>query len=96
VLRALAAGAAVSDDMLWQTELCPHAAGEFSMAVVQANLVMEDQAHVLSSPVAALVGISDGHGGPNASWILRSSLFPHVQRKSISLLFSVYYFFLNF
>ncbi|KAK1677320.1 hypothetical protein QYE76_038168 [Lolium multiflorum] len=35
-------GGAATDGMLWQTELCPHAAGEFSMAAAQANLVMED------------------------------------------------------
>uniref|UniRef100_A0ACD6A819 Uncharacterized protein n=1 Tax=Avena sativa TaxID=4498 RepID=A0ACD6A819_AVESA len=73
-------GAAAADGMLWQTELRPHAAGEFSMAAAQANLVMEDQAQVLASPAATLVGVYDGHGGPDASRFLRSSLFPHVQR----------------
>ncbi|CAM0876361.1 unnamed protein product [Alopecurus aequalis] len=73
-------GAAAADGMLWQTELRPHAAGEFSMAAAQANLIMEDQAQVLASPAATLVGVYDGHGGPDASRFLRSSLFPHVQR----------------
>uniref|UniRef100_A0A453LUP0 protein-serine/threonine phosphatase n=1 Tax=Aegilops tauschii subsp. strangulata TaxID=200361 RepID=A0A453LUP0_AEGTS len=73
-------GAAAADGMLWQTELRPHAAGEFSMAAAQANLVMEDQAQVLASPSATLVGVYDGHGGPDASRFLRSALFPHVQR----------------
>ena len=73
-------GAAAADEMLWQTELRPHAAGEFSMAAAQANLVMEDQAQVLASPADTLVGVYDGHGGPDASRFLRSRLFPHVQR----------------
>ena len=76
-------GAAAADGMLWQTELRPHAAGEFSMAAAQANLIMEDQAQVLASPAATLVGVYDGHGGPDASQFLRSSLFPHVQRTRI-------------
>jgi hypothetical protein len=52
--------------MLWQTELHPHAAGEFSMATALANLVMEDQAQVLASPAATLVSVYDGHGRPQA------------------------------
>jgi pyruvate dehydrogenase phosphatase len=66
--------------MLWQSELRPHAAGEFSIAAVQANVTMEDQAQVLASPAATLVGVYDGHGGPDASRFLRSRLFPYVQR----------------
>nr|AAW29521.1 BTH-induced protein phosphatase 2C 2 K2 form [Oryza sativa Indica Group] len=73
-------GAAAADGMLWQTELRPHAAGEFSMAAAQANLAMEDQAQVLASPAATLVGVYDGHGGADASRFLRSRLFPLVQR----------------
>ncbi|KAF0915082.1 hypothetical protein E2562_033197 [Oryza meyeriana var. granulata] len=73
-------GAAAADGMLWQTELRPHAAGEFSMAAAQANLAMEDQAQVLASPSATLVGVYDGHGGADASRFLRSRLFPHIQR----------------
>jgi pyruvate dehydrogenase phosphatase len=73
-------GAAAADGMLWQSELRPHAAGEFSIAAVQANVPMEDQAQVLASPAATLVGVYDGHGGPDASRFLRSRLFPYVQR----------------
>ncbi|XP_062212481.1 probable protein phosphatase 2C 34 [Phragmites australis] len=72
--------AAAADGMLWETELRPHAAGEFSMAAAQANVTMEDQAQVLASPSTTLVGVYDGHGGPDASRFLRSRLFPHVER----------------
>jgi pyruvate dehydrogenase phosphatase len=82
-------GAAAADGMLWQTELRPHAAGEFSMAAAQANLTMEDQAQVLASPSATLVGVYDGHGGVDASRFLRSQLFPHVQRAFGCLFASV-------
>jgi hypothetical protein len=77
--------------MLWQMELRPHAAGEFSMATAQANLVMEDQAQVLASPATTLVSVYDGHARPHTSRFLRSSLFLHVQRMSITLIFSVCY-----
>uniref|UniRef100_A0A0E0LGC7 protein-serine/threonine phosphatase n=1 Tax=Oryza punctata TaxID=4537 RepID=A0A0E0LGC7_ORYPU len=66
------------DELTWQAELTAHAAGEFSMAAAQANAVMEDQAQVMASPGATLVGIYDGHGGPDASRFLRSRLFPLV------------------
>uniref|UniRef100_J3MI52 protein-serine/threonine phosphatase n=1 Tax=Oryza brachyantha TaxID=4533 RepID=J3MI52_ORYBR len=66
------------DGLTWQAELRPHAAGEFSMAAAQANAEMEDQAQVMPSPEATLVGVYDGHGGPDASRFLRSRLFPLV------------------
>lgn len=89
-------GTAAADGMLWQTELRPHAAGEFSMAAAQANMVMEDQAQVLASPAATLVGVYDGHGGPDASRFLRSRLFPHVQREFDCCLLGSVFFFLSF
>jgi len=89
--------AAAADGMLWQTELRPHAAGEFSMAAAQANLAMEDQAQVLASPSDTLVGVYDGHGGADASRFLRSRLFPHVQRAfGCCLLLVSAFFFLAF
>jgi hypothetical protein len=51
---------------------------------------------VLASPVAALVGVYDGHGMPYPSQFLRSSLFPHAQLTSITPLFSINYFLPNF
>jgi hypothetical protein len=52
-------GAAATDGTLW-----PHAAGEFSMAAAQANLVMEDQAQVLASTAATLVERTTATAGP--------------------------------
>ncbi|XP_020095520.1 probable protein phosphatase 2C 78 isoform X1 [Ananas comosus] len=70
----------VGDGLLWDLDLKPHAMGEFSIAVVQANNALEDQGQVLTSPSATFVGIYDGHGGPEASRFVRSRLFPHLQR----------------
>ena len=74
--------AAAADGMLWQTELRPHAAGEFSMAAAQANLAMEDQAQVLASPSDTLVGVYDGHGGPEAARFVNRRLFSLIQGES--------------
>jgi pyruvate dehydrogenase phosphatase len=73
-------------------ELRPHAAGELSVADALANLAMEDQEQVLASPEAALVGIFDGHGRPDTSRFLRSSLSPIVQHYCAFL----HYFLPNF
>ena len=63
--------------------LSPYLKAIFQLSFAQANLIMEDQAQVLASPAATLVGVYDGHGGPDASRFLRSSLFPHVQRTPL-------------
>lgn len=69
------------DGLLWHTDLKPHASGDFSIAVVQANSSLEDQAQVLTYPSATYVGVYDGHGGPEASRFINSRLFPHIHSK---------------
>ncbi|RWR78009.1 putative protein phosphatase 2C 63 [Cinnamomum micranthum f. kanehirae] len=71
------------DGLLWHTDLKPHASGDFSIAVVQANSSLEDQAQVLTYPSATYVGVYDGHGGPEASRFINSHLFPHIHRISL-------------
>lgn len=66
------------DGLLWHTELKPHASGDFSMAVVQANSSLEDQSQVLTSPSATYVGVYDGHGGPEAARFVNRHLFPYL------------------
>ncbi|OIT27506.1 PREDICTED: probable protein phosphatase 2C 63 [Nicotiana attenuata] len=68
------------DGLLWHTELKPHASGDFSMAVVQANSSLEDQSQVLTSPSATYVGVYDGHGGPEASRFVNRHLFPYLHK----------------
>ncbi|XP_020584269.1 probable protein phosphatase 2C 78 [Phalaenopsis equestris] len=76
-------GAAISgvgDGLLWHMELKPHASGDFSIAVAQANSSLEDQGQVLTSPFGTYVGVFDGHGGPEASRFVNTRLFRHLQK----------------
>ncbi|KAJ6810801.1 putative protein phosphatase 2C 78 [Iris pallida] len=66
------------DGLQWQMKLRPHPYGDFSIAVAQANSSLEDQAQVFASPLATLIGVYDGHGGPEASRFLKSRLFAHL------------------
>jgi hypothetical protein len=53
--------------------------GDLSMAVVQANTSLEDQCQVKAGPFATLVGIYDGHGGPDAARFIAHRLFPKIE-----------------
>ncbi|RRT53884.1 hypothetical protein GW17_00033448 [Ensete ventricosum] len=63
------------DGLLWYKDSGQHINGEFSMAVVQANNLLEDQSQIESGPLSLLdtgpygtfVGVYDGHGGPETS-----------------------------
>ncbi|MQL89933.1 hypothetical protein Taro_022526 [Colocasia esculenta] len=74
-------GAGAGGDVLqWHVDLKPHASGDFSVAVVQANHALEDQAQVWTSPSATYVGVYDGHGGPDASRFINRRLFPYLNK----------------
>ncbi|KAI5401115.1 hypothetical protein KIW84_065815 [Lathyrus oleraceus] len=66
--------------LLWHTDLKPHASGDFSIAVAQANYSLEDQSQVFTSPSATYVGVYDGHGGPEASRFVNNRLFPYLHK----------------
>lgn len=68
------------DGLLWDMDLKPHASGDFSIAVVQANSSLEDQSQVLTSPSGTYVGVYDGHGGPEASRFVNRHLFPFLHK----------------
>ncbi|OIW06877.1 hypothetical protein TanjilG_19526 [Lupinus angustifolius] len=68
------------DGLLWHTELKPHAFGEFSIAVAQANYSLEDQSQVFTSPSATYIGVYDGHGGPETSRFINRHLFSHLHK----------------
>ncbi|KAL0334939.1 UNVERIFIED_CONTAM: putative protein phosphatase 2C 63 [Sesamum radiatum] len=70
------------DGLLWHMDLKPHASGDFSIAVVQANSSLEDQSQVFTSPSATYVGVYDGHGGPEASRFVNRHLFPYLHKFS--------------
>lgn len=77
------------DGLLWYKDKGQHSNGEFSMAVVQANSLLEDQSQVesgsLSSnesgPSGTFVGIYDGHGGPETSRFINDHLFQHLKSE---------------
>ncbi|XP_075520828.1 putative protein phosphatase 2C 63 [Primulina tabacum] len=69
-----------TDGLMWHLDLKPHASGDFSIAVVQANSSLEDQSQVFTSPSATYVGVYDGHGGPEASRFVNRHLFPYLHK----------------
>ncbi|XP_057511077.1 probable protein phosphatase 2C 64 [Actinidia eriantha] len=76
------------DGLLWYKDTGQHFHGEFSMAVVQANNLLEDQSQVESGclsthdsgPFGTFVGVYDGHGGPETSRYVNEYLFQHFKR----------------
>lgn len=85
------------DALLWHKDLCPHVYGEFSMAVVQANPLLEDHSQVESGPLSMIepgpqgtfAGIYDGHGGPEVARFINQKLFANV--KSMCHIHFLYY-----
>lgn len=75
------------DGLLWYKDLGQHMNGEFSMAVVQANSLLEDQSQIESGnltvhesgPFGTFVGVYDGHGGPETSRYINDHLFQHLK-----------------
>lgn len=75
------------DGLLWYKDSGRHVHGEFSMAVVQANSILEDQSQlesgsmssVESGPQGTFVGVYDGHGGPEASRFINNHLFNNIK-----------------
>ncbi|KAE9611553.1 hypothetical protein Lal_00011625 [Lupinus albus] len=76
------------DGLLWYKDSGQHFHGEFSMAVIQANNLLEDQSQVESGtlstnefgPCGTFVGVYDGHGGPETSRFINDHLFQHLKR----------------
>lgn len=76
------------DGLLWYKDTGQHLDGEFSMAVIQANNLLEDQSQIESGPLSSLepgpygtfIGVYDGHGGPETSRYINSHLFPNLKR----------------
>lgn len=72
-----------TDGLMWHKDLGTHVNGEFSMAVIQANNLLEDHSQLESGPLSALqsgplgtfIGVYDGHGGPEAARFVNDNLF---------------------
>lgn len=75
------------DGLLWYRDLGRCSAGEFSMAVVQANQVLEDQSQLESGPLGTFVGVYDGHGGPHASRYVCDHLYRHFRGRRFAFPF---------
>ncbi|RWV79249.1 hypothetical protein GW17_00059651 [Ensete ventricosum] len=81
------------DGLLWYKDLGRLANGDFSMSVVQANSLLEDQSQIESgslslhglAPYGTFVGIYDGHGGPETSRYINDHLFHHLKSKFLKL-----------
>jgi len=86
VIGSTFAGREGRDGLLWFRDVGKYASGDFSMAVVQANQVLEDQSQIESGPLGTFVGIYDGHGGPDASRYVCDHLFRHFQGSSFETL----------
>ncbi|KAH1045783.1 hypothetical protein J1N35_036567 [Gossypium stocksii] len=76
------------DGLLWYKDLGDHASGEFSMAVIQANNLLEDHSQLESGPLSlyesgphgTFVGIYDGHGGPATARFINEHLFGYIKK----------------
>lgn len=79
------------DGLLWYKDTGQHLIGEFSMAVVQANNLLEDQSQIESGslslldsgPYGTFVGVYDGHGGPETSRFINDHMFQHLKSKCV-------------
>ncbi|CAN1784734.1 Probable protein phosphatase 2C 42, partial [Linum perenne] len=70
------------EGLLWYRDAGKYASGDFSMAVVQANQVLEDQSQIESGNFGTFVGVYDGHGGPEAARYVCDHLFPNFRAIS--------------
>ncbi|XP_047321554.1 probable protein phosphatase 2C 46 [Impatiens glandulifera] len=76
------------DGLLWYKDSGKHICGDFSMSVVQANALLEDQSQIESGslsltgsgPYGTFVGVYDGHGGPETSRYVNDHLFQNLKR----------------
>ncbi|KAL0344596.1 UNVERIFIED_CONTAM: putative protein phosphatase 2C 38 [Sesamum radiatum] len=76
------------DGLLWHKDLGQHVDGEFSMAVIQANNLLEDYSQLESGPLSLLdsgpcgtfIGVYDGHGGPETSRFVNETLFANLKK----------------
>eukprot|EP00258_Populus_trichocarpa_P045962 XP_024461981.1 probable protein phosphatase 2C 38 isoform X2 [Populus trichocarpa] len=77
-----------AEGLLWYKDSGQHVNGEFSMAVIQANNLLEDCSHLESGPMSSaesgphgtFVGVYDGHGGPEAARFVNERLFENIKK----------------
>ncbi|CAK7325576.1 unnamed protein product [Dovyalis caffra] len=77
-----------AEGLLWYKDSGQHVNGEFSMAVIQANSLLEDYSQLESGPMSSVdsgpqgtfVGVYDGHGGPEAARFVNEHLFENIKK----------------
>ncbi|KAH8497197.1 hypothetical protein H0E87_019771 [Populus deltoides] len=77
-----------AEGLLWYKDSGQHVNGEFSMAVIQANNLLEDYSQLESGPLSSVdpgpqgtfVGVYDGHGGPEAARFVNERLFENIKK----------------
>lgn len=77
--------------LLWYKDSGQHVNGEFSMAVIQANNLLEDHSQLESGsmsssesgPHGTFVGIYDGHGGPETARFINDHLFNNIKKFTL-------------
>ncbi|GJM97146.1 hypothetical protein PR202_ga14051 [Eleusine coracana subsp. coracana] len=68
------------DGLLWWRDLARCHAGDVSVAVAQANQVLEDQCRLESAPpLGTVVGVFDGHAGHDAARFACDHLFANLR-----------------
>uniref|UniRef100_A0A0D9VAZ3 protein-serine/threonine phosphatase n=1 Tax=Leersia perrieri TaxID=77586 RepID=A0A0D9VAZ3_9ORYZ len=75
------------DGLLWYKDTGRHACGDFSMALVQANNLLEDASQLEAGPLVSascstgtFVGIYDGHGGPETANFIADHFLPNLKK----------------
>jgi len=73
----------LEDGLLWWHDPARCQDGDLSISVVQANNFLEDQFFVESAlSLGTVIGVFDGHGGPEASYFIHDHLLTHLREAA--------------